>query len=401
MLTEQSGGSERSEGGEDGEGSLAACGEQPWLSLESHWDDLSEVRQRELAQNAARCLDMLAAGLELLSDHGNVAPLQAQQAFQAVANVSDIAHFLAAIDVNAMTEQREIALGLFLQGEPNCIQSFVGRRLVIRTFRAVNEGEELCISYAELAEMSKTRHRFLSQQYHFRPELVPQVQERDSVLSAILVPPGWLPAERGVGWSPESGDMGNAAATALVQKAVRSKKGRKTGRAKSAGDNVEMLFLAWRIATSGADFRLGEGHLLRWTLARELMDAFVSTEQWQEALVFARSVSSIGRQIFPQNWPVVSLSLARLAKLELYHGNFANASRCQQPSPSALCWDDRPAIARELQQVLAQANAEARAMPRGNAHFSAQGYTMARVISYAAASDVTRSRALRPMTCVS
>ncbi|CAE7426300.1 Smyd3 [Symbiodinium natans] len=358
----------------------AAHGEQPWQQLESHWDELTEPRHRELEQHAARCLDMLAAGLGLLQNQANPGATEVQQ-FQAIANISDVAHFLAALDVNAMTvtdeEQRDLGLGLYLQGavfnhdeEPNCIQSFVGRQLKVRTCKAVNAGDELCITYAELAEMSKTRHDFLSQHYHFRPHLQPQAEQRDAVLSAILVPPEWSPAERGVGWDAESGvqDLGSAA-TALVRKVsdLRSQ-------ARANGEDVQLLLSAWQEATSGQHFRLGEGHILRWTLARELMDAFVASERWQEALVFARAVSSTARHIFPVNWPVVSLSLARLAKLELYFGNFANASCCceealfaggLQPSPSLLCWEDRPILAREIRQVLAQASAEAQAMGRG------------------------------------
>eukprot|EP00435_Cladocopium_sp_Y103_P015453 s2273_g3.t2 len=76
------------------------------------------------------------------------------------------------------------------------------------------------------------------------------------------------------------------------------------------------------------------GHALRLALARELMDEALAQERWQEALVFAREVCSCQRQIYPAGWPVVALSLARLAKLEFYHGNMVEALRCCEDAHS-------------------------------------------------------------------
>ncbi|CAE8724519.1 unnamed protein product, partial [Polarella glacialis] len=139
-----------------------AGGEHPWTGLESHWEDLNADKEEALEQEAARCLDVVAAGLGLFAEDAGD---EANRAFQLLADVKHVAHLLAALDINAMTvtdeEQRDIGLGLYLKGaclnhddEPNCVQSFVGRQLVVRTCRPVEEGQELTIAYAELAELS-------------------------------------------------------------------------------------------------------------------------------------------------------------------------------------------------------------------------------------------------------
>ncbi|CAK9091071.1 unnamed protein product [Durusdinium trenchii] len=336
--------------------------EQPWLNLESHWDELSESQQCDMETSAARCLDVLAASLGIL-DLEEAAP-EARQNFQAVADLGDVARLVAAMEVNAMTvtdeELREIALGLYIHAavfnhdeEPNCIQSFVGRRVVIRTIREVFEGEELCLAYAEIGQLSRVRHGNLWKHFHFRAFKTPQVEKRDGILSCVLAAPDWQPVEHGVGWDPDQGVLEEGAAPdalAFLKEVHHCWSEAKWQK-------------AWKEATAGPTFRLGAGHALRLALARELMDEAVSQEQWSEALAFAREVCSCHQLIYPSGWPVVSLGWARLAKLELYHGHFDATMRCCQEALSGApyLWEDRPVAGEEVRQMLSQARLEAQA----------------------------------------
>ncbi|CAJ1410192.1 unnamed protein product [Effrenium voratum] len=357
--------------------------EQPWQGLESHWEELSEARQQQLEESAARCLDVLAAGLGLF---GEEEVPEARQAFQAVANVRQTAQFLAAVDVNAFTvtdeELREVGLGLYIRAavfnhaeEPNCLQSFVGRQLVIRTCRPVPEGEELCITYADLGQLSLRRRALLREHFHFDVPSSQEAEARDRILSTVLC--GADSKKVQVGWDAECGLQGELAEgeCAFARDFVR-KVHNQWLRAKDArGTKVAQLQAVWLDATAGLDCRLGAGHSMRLALARELMDACVAQELWQEAIVFAREVSACSRLIYPPSWPMVSLSLARLAKLELFLGNFAAAIRCGEEalhgsgtgSPTKLCWEDRRVAAEEIQQIVAQARVEEEAMSRGYA----------------------------------
>lgn len=332
-----------------------AGGSQPWRQLQSHWDDLSDSRHESLREAAARCLDVLAAGMGILGNHGG-AMEESRQVFQAVANLEDVARLLAAVELNAMTvtdeELREIALGLYLQGalfnhheEPNCLQSFVGRNLVIRTCRAVTKGDELCITYFELGQLSRVRHALLLKHFHFSVPTTPEVKKRDEVLSTICGKDQQPIAN--CGWDSSEGVLdGEGQAEVFV---------RKVHQLWSQGN----FRAAWTEATSGS-IQLGGGHALRLALARELMDESIAREQWQDALHFAREVSSCHRQIYPAGWPVVALGLARLAKLESYHGNVMAALRCcEEAGAAAYVWQDRPEAAQELQQIRNQCSLEA------------------------------------------
>jgi len=142
-----------------------------------------------------------------------------------IVDVEFMACFLAALEVNAMVvadeELRSIGLGLYLQAatfnhdeDPNCAHSFVGRRLLVRTVRTINAGEELTIAYAELAELSSARQARLRAQYFFDPlpkGLLPDsVARRDKLLAEVLErstdgrlePGGWWAAMEFGSWCP-------------------------------------------------------------------------------------------------------------------------------------------------------------------------------------------------------
>lgn len=340
--------------------SLHRGGGTPWRQLQSHWEDLSDSKHQALREAAARCLDVVAAGMGILGNqHGAGGAMEESrlQAFQAVANLEDVARLLAAVEVNAMTvtdeELREIALGLYLQGaffnhheEPNCLQSFVGRNLVIRTCRAVAKGDELCITYFELGQLSRVRHALLLKHFHFSVPTTPEVKKRDEVLSTICGKDQQPIAS--CGWDSSEGVLedGEGQAEVFV---------RKVHQLWSQGNYRE----AWTEATSGS-IQLGRGHALRLALAHELMDESIARERWQDALHFARDVSSGHRQIYPAGWPVVALGLVRLAKLESYHGNVTAALRCcEEAGAAAYVWKDRPEAAEELQQIRNQCSLEA------------------------------------------
>eukprot|EP00933_Yihiella_yeosuensis_P054731 TRINITY_DN53261_c0_g1_i1.p1 TRINITY_DN53261_c0_g1~~TRINITY_DN53261_c0_g1_i1.p1 ORF type:complete len:382 (-),score=77.18 TRINITY_DN53261_c0_g1_i1:85-1158(-) len=297
-------------------------------------------------------------------------------------------------------ESRDIGLGLYLLGaafnhdeEPNCVHCFVGRRLVIRTIRPVAEGEELKITYSEIAEISCVRRSRLQLQYHFDPckNAVPpaSVQERDATLCEMLVKSSsssgsWEPLSAGVGWSSQTGvqdsdssqtDLEKRSAEALeLVKRVNSLwvQARDATRKGSVAESANLLRRAWDEASSGQELRLGTGHSLRLALAKDSMDAAIALENWSDAAIFARAVCICSQLVYPPSWPITCLSLARLAKLELYHGRFPSAIKAAEDalrgngstgaSPEVTVWEDRKEAASELRQILAEARAEAAAM---------------------------------------
>jgi SET and MYND domain-containing protein len=51
--------------------------------------------------------------------------------------------------------------------QPNCVLSFVGSTICIKTIRSIEKGEELTISYIDVAEPRETRRKTLRERYFF------------------------------------------------------------------------------------------------------------------------------------------------------------------------------------------------------------------------------------------
>jgi len=203
---------------------------------------------------------------------------------------------------------------------------------------------------------------------------LPVVASRDCALLEVLTRGDdgeWRPLASGIAWSAEAGvhnserAQGDDAVAALaLARRVHSQWSTArglvaTGDARGA---ARVLRQAWD-ASSEDMLRLGDGHALRLAVARDGMDAALESEGWAEALVFARGVCVASRRIYPKGWPVVGLSVARLAKLELYHGNVSAAAELGEEALRSLtlaCGEDLDACA-ELRRIVAEARAEVQA----------------------------------------
>eukprot|EP00929_Paragymnodinium_shiwhaense_P100978 TRINITY_DN63701_c0_g1_i1.p1 TRINITY_DN63701_c0_g1~~TRINITY_DN63701_c0_g1_i1.p1 ORF type:complete len:620 (+),score=141.30 TRINITY_DN63701_c0_g1_i1:131-1861(+) len=376
---------------------------RPWSSLQDHWEDLDAEQEGLRLAQARQLLPILRRGLgesDAMTVHCSPTG-KVEDGDEA--DMVTVAKLMALIDINAMVvtdeEQRGIAVALYPTGayfnhddSPNCVHSFVGRRLLVRTLRPVAPGEELTIAYVELAEVSAVRRAKLRQQYFFDPlakaskALAREVGRRDALLCSVERRGSdgkWsLTASAGFAWSaekeshleactgsPESREVG-----ALLQRVQQL-----WSRAKKLLDETEdveaasdALRQAWSAATAGggglvpeeaAGLRLGECHALRFQLARDGLDAAIACERWDDALKYARAAAMISYAVYPQAWPVTGLALTRQAKLELYHCNFHAAVAAGEAALQifAICAADAFEVAQELRQMVAQARAEAEA----------------------------------------
>merc|ERR1712048_487169 len=83
--------------------------------------------------------------------------------------------------------------------------------------------------------------------------------------------------------------------------------------------------------------------------------------QWDPALIWSRAVSEISKLIYDPQWPVIALALAKRAKLELYHGNFAMAVEAGEQALRLLtvAYEEGTEMLIELRQIVAESRAEA------------------------------------------
>jgi hypothetical protein len=91
------------------------------------------------------------------------------------------ARLLAALAVNAIpitdeVTQRPVATALYRRAsrlnhddDPNAVPTFRGRTLVLRALRPISAGEEIRITYLDLALSAVEQRRILREQYHFDP----------------------------------------------------------------------------------------------------------------------------------------------------------------------------------------------------------------------------------------
>lgn len=378
----------------------AIQGESPWSELEHHWEDLDAEREAQLVAESAPCIREFRRGLRQEStpacrnDEGLVGTaafgMAVTEETENSSEVDVVARVLAALQVNAMVitdeEQRSLGLGLFLLGsifnhseEPNCVQSFMGPRLHIRTLRPVVAGEELTLPYGELGVTSSVRRAHLRAQYFFDPLPKGQLPEstamRDRVLSEVqelVSTGGWQPCSQQIVWSvysrfPQGGVQGKEAsgladAVSLLVRQVDAEWAA-AKRAAGSGDALaaaRRLRKAWDACSQGC-LRLGEGHALRLAVARDGMDAALDAGKWGHAVVFARAVCCANRLIYPEGWPVIGLGLVKLAKLELYHRRFLAAAVAGEEAIRVLtvACNERTAPLIEARQIVAQARAEA------------------------------------------
>merc|ERR1719311_1294862 len=143
-------------------GELRVLGE-----LETHWDKWSEHRLEGFARDGAAVSAAVARGGRDAADAA------------AAATPDRCARLLAALSVNtiAITDevsQREVGLAFYQRaarlnhdGDPNAVATFRGRTLVLRALRPIAAGEEIRITYLDLAISAVEQRRVLLEQYHF------------------------------------------------------------------------------------------------------------------------------------------------------------------------------------------------------------------------------------------
>eukprot|EP00873_Tetraselmis_striata_P002751 jgi/Tetstr1/423015/TSEL_013790.t1 len=133
-----------------------------------HWEQLPEERKLTYAQMAALLREYCGKGSP------ESAPAEADMG----EDTRRRALLLARLACNVMSicdeELRPIGVGLYLTAamanhscQPNCAQTFDGKRLLLRALNPIRAGEEVTISYIELAATRQERRASLLQQYYF------------------------------------------------------------------------------------------------------------------------------------------------------------------------------------------------------------------------------------------
>ena len=137
-------------------------------SLEDHWDALPDARKVELAHMGAFARFVLSSRTSLPRDP-DMAEADEKRMTKLLAILSCNVH-----TIQSATTNECLGIGLFPVAslanhacEPNCVQSFRGRRIVFRALRPIAPGDELCITYIDLLSYFWDRRNALLTHYCF------------------------------------------------------------------------------------------------------------------------------------------------------------------------------------------------------------------------------------------
>lgn len=330
-------------------------------TLGNHWEELSDARRQEFAEMAV-----------LTGKYIENASLDASKLY----SPRDVAHLLAALSLNGHTianaELKSLGTGLYTQFgayinhscTPNAAVSFDGSILVIRSLRPIQKGEEVTISYTDLAAPRWERRMILREQYVFdidgsasstatlpTPSTIDicvggeeeQEGEGESGTSTIhfyesTCPPWPSHDDRDVSLTEVKsgggsggmyvncgGDAENnnsivhvwSSSTELHPKIQEMAKAyissqQCLNRSSSVGELMDAL---------GAIHFLGNSHILRFKLLNALLNAHIeSGEDWKGALSTSRSLLPLYEKLSPAGchdyWAPLALHLATVAKLQ-------------------------------------------------------------------------------------
>jgi hypothetical protein len=344
--------------------------------LETHWDSWSDARREEFVSR------------------GKIVSEAAGRGGAQNATPEACARLLAALAVNATSvtdevTQKEVAIALYRRAarlnhdsDPNAVQTFRGRTLVLRALRPIGSGEEIRVTYLDLALSAPEQRRRLQEQYHFDyfPEMgapsrhflpsgimrvaagaqaLPEPQLR---LMAVL--DGSRSLKGGcdlIGgdevWAVDGGE-GHWERAAKSVRAVREE----LASAVKARDLRSLRAIALGERDNSKCIRVGKTHAVRVEAARELLDAAVDAHQWELACSAAEALAEMYRKIYPQFSVATGVAEAKAAKLFWLLENGAAARRHAKRALAHLeklvpC----SALIAEVQEVLAQVDCVAAA----------------------------------------
>merc|ERR1719506_279927 len=289
-------------------------------------------------------------------------------------------------------EQREVGIALYRQAArlnhgaaPNAVQTFRGRTLVLRAARPVACGDEIRITYVDLALSAVEQRRRLQEQYHFDafPEMggparqfLPSgimrvaagaqfLSEPNMRLMAVLDGPRSLKGGCDLVtsgdevWAVDGGE-GHWERAAKCIRTVREE----LAAAVQNKDLRALRAIALGERDSSKGMRVGKTHAARVEAARELLDVAVEAQAWELACSAAEALAEMYRKIYPHFSVATGVAEAKAAKLFWLLDNGAAARRHAKRSLMHLeKLVPESALIVEAQDVLAQVEVEVKVAP--------------------------------------
>merc|ERR1719159_450747 len=346
--------------------------------LETHWDRWTDKQRDEFVSQ------------------GKIVSEAAGRGGALGATPEACARLLAALAVNALpitdeVTQKPVATALYRRAarlnhdeDPNAVPTFRGRTLVLRALRPICAGEEIRITYLDLALSAVEQRRILLEQYHFDPypemgspmrNFLPTgimrvasgahvLSEQQMRLMGILDGPRSLKGGCDLTggdevWAVDGGDSHWERAAKCVRTARED-----LAAAVKAKDIKVLRGIALGDRDSSKAIRVGKTHALRIEAARELLDVAVENQAWDLACSAAEALADMYRKVYPHFCVATGVAEAKAAKLFWLLDNGAAARRHAKRALMHLekLVPESPLI-NEAQDVLGQVEVEVKAAP--------------------------------------
>ncbi len=212
-------------------------------------------------------------------------------------HIQEISQLLGAIACNAFTVTNEecsaVGIGLYIPATPfnhsclpNCCVTFTGRELRVRCVKNVKSGEELCLSYTELARPRAIRQKDLSSAYFFECTCQRCCSEKDDRLFK----------------SYEEDNLITAADLAcnLIER----------GDSKFARNEL-LTALHLGSTVSDVDWKVTECRV-------QLLRSYINLKAWEDAYNLAKRLVPLIESSYATPWPLVTCHICITAKLGMF-----------------------------------------------------------------------------------
>jgi phage FluMu protein gp41 len=228
---------------------------------------------------------------------------------------------------------------------PSAVQTFAGRTIRIRAAAPLQAGDEVTISYLDLADPLATRQADLKERYLFRCAC-------DVCSAAALGAPAAIPASE----RDKETVTGTAAQVAMAMDLADSALAVEEGRAVGAGgDLTPQARLARQLEAIGACRGVLHPRHIRLLRLREAASRLaIQLNDWRAAAVLVAELVDAYRHVYPPAWPVLGVQLALLGKIFLHLGREAEAVPVLREAISILDKTAGGGVGADKDQVLAQ-----------------------------------------------
>ncbi|EDV28054.1 uncharacterized protein TRIADDRAFT_53251 [Trichoplax adhaerens] len=255
-------------------------------------------------------------------------------------NENEIIEIISRVTCNTFTicnsEMQTVGIGVYPglslvnhSCSPNCSATFRGKQMQLRIIENTKIGDELLISYIDPMQVLSSRQNQLQSQYCFKcicERCIDTTKDScNNLMDSVRCPKKICKAASSLDsllankLCPECGSIVDQSFFAEIENfQAQINKTISLGYQQAKLEDLKKLFIEGKQ-------RLGECNMLYIRIIENLMDAYIESQRYEEALEYARRLEEPYCRLYPRYYPVTGVHLMKQGKLECYLGKFGEA----------------------------------------------------------------------------